>query len=168
MENRFSLEELKDCFTSEHILPFFEQMDKFQKKIIKVTAEGTETSYPNEESITDFLALALSDFDVDANNLVCRQKLLDHSFIGSMKGNPTQTKIVANDESKGFIFYYTRSNGAFSLLLLVRYIDGNNEGFYNEFSKSNIEGAYNFDISVIEIKINDEGSLEAVILDLKK
>lgn len=186
---------LKHCFVNGHILRFFEQMNLFKNNIKKQTEKGNEASFPNEESITDFLALALSrvggvvvekigkayekmhgcDFVIKYNEktLSLQAKntgtLMHEDIIEKMTNNQSQMKAVGADESKGYIFYYTRSNGKFSLLLLVRDKNGSNIDFY----KNLVEGGNNNkskekdDGTWIEIISNGE-SLEIYKISLRK
>ncbi|EAL62741.1 hypothetical protein DDB_G0289427 [Dictyostelium discoideum AX4] len=89
-----------------------------------------------------------------------------------MINNPSQMKTVKDDLSKGYIFYYTRSNSKFSLLLLVRDEVGSNIGFYNKL-KHFAEDDFNYkskekdDGIWIEIISNGE-SLKISKISLKK
>ncbi|KAM9987817.1 hypothetical protein ACTFIZ_003186 [Dictyostelium cf. discoideum] len=186
--HRFSFEELKELFTEDSILEFFEQMDEFNYEIRKQTADKIKVSFPAEESITDFLALALSrvqwmdikkvgktyekkhgcDFIIEyfGKTLGLQAKntgtLTKGGIIGKMEKNQIQAKIIADDPDKGYIFYYTRANGSFCLALLVRLKNGSNIKFYNKIKNFDFDfdGADSPNISLVEITRNGN-SLEA-------
>ncbi|KAM9974650.1 hypothetical protein ACTFIW_008109 [Dictyostelium discoideum] len=134
-------------------------MENFKNKIKKLTTKGLEIDYPKEESITDFLALALSkslevqkvckgleeingcDFIIDykGKTLGLQAKTIKAQtydiILSKIKKKLSQSEIVASDPSKGYILYYVRSNGQFCILLLVRGINSCNEEFFDELKK---------------------------------